>query len=332
MESIPKEIVIEVISYLNNPGDIDKYLQVYNFDLSNNDWITLFKLNLLEYYTDSLSKYDVKLVYFGMLLNEISYKDIKDLSTMAMGAWSPEPMDINKEEYMMNKYNSMYTKDEKIYYEQASKYLYLEVNRKFNDIMFLIHLNDLDVIKRIFEDHPAGIERYPDNRFRRRVVTIDSLIDYPKLLEYVLVNRLIPYDDFEFNLFVLYSNTKVDPEIHKIVVKHVELTLDLLIEILVFLNELNNEYIPDFFDKLPKDLSEEDLQYFRRGFLFGPDSPFNATTIIQLWNKYNLEKRFNRDYILSHYRSLLHESRSDEHYYKLVTFLANLDTVRNAYL
>ena len=85
MQSLPKEIIIDIISYLDNPIDIANYLDLLDIKLNNNepllnnnDWVTIFRVQFSELYTESLKKYDVKNVYYGILINKIHVKQYND--------------------------------------------------------------------------------------------------------------------------------------------------------------------------------------------------------------------------------------------------------------
>src|SRR4029078_7215535 len=68
MDILPKELTLIVLSYLDEIKDIEKVLFEFSVSLTNSDWITLFKLNNLEYYVYNLKNYNAKEIYLGFLL------------------------------------------------------------------------------------------------------------------------------------------------------------------------------------------------------------------------------------------------------------------------
>jgi hypothetical protein len=65
---LPKELIILLVSYLNDITYVKFILDIYTFEMSQNDWLTLFNIKFSEYICDNIKSYNIEYLYYGALI------------------------------------------------------------------------------------------------------------------------------------------------------------------------------------------------------------------------------------------------------------------------
>jgi hypothetical protein len=256
MEHLPREISVIIISYLDELYQVQKLIYLYNWNLTNTDYITLFRVNT-NYYKPELNKYNTKRVYYGFLIaKEISTRRRRE-SRERVGVKYSDPIG-GIYSYLLIALNQI----DKEYVYEFCKYLYLE---NIKDIRIstdiLSQIDDIEITKKIIEDNTDKGNTFIGFIYESAVKSVKYIIQNRSGLIRSNSNRVINYDIISETILEAYGNGDISPEMNQVILDTSNFTEIDLINILCSILNLNYKYIPDFIKRLPDKLSLDAINH-----------------------------------------------------------------------
>lgn len=356
---IPKELILEIIQYLDDPRDIDKFLLLISYQLNNNDWVTIFKLSMPYYYKETLKNYNAKIVYYRILFNRMY---TIERSNKIMASSSKYYISSDYRHCVLSTEDSIvptgYTGDLGL-----PKPIDLNINnpsptfpkRYLGSIIILDDYNDKLLYKNNYGDYELEDVRYLylegilSISFMNTICLLEMddidileklFLDVPdidfsnfvdnktaKSLEYVIRNEVYDYSNMIGDIREYYSDYPISLDMHQIIMKYIQIELEDLICMILGIDDENIKYVNDLIEKLPTVLNGEDLSILIDIIL---SNAFNFDSMIKLWNRYNLEEKIGRERILKFFLETV--TKGAIYDVRIIVFLSNLKVVREEYL
>lgn len=328
ISSIPHELQVNVLSYVSTRKDFDGFSSIFNITLSNADYILMILNRFKIYYTQSIINYDLNHLYHGLL-----WKYGEDNKPAKRGICDVFLIIANKIEdrtYQISP-NVPYDQIYELYKYILKSGLVDSVIRFAPDYHYyrpVAVMDDLETLR-------LGLPDKSIRSLEKDIISNNS----KKSLDYMLnsiANREGMDDFIDYIKTIIKGSSNIEQQTLDIILKYNLLNTQDLFDIII-LDEHNSwEHL---LSKLPLSIKESELEALSILII---DNLYEGKVLcnkfIALWDKY-LHKLSPDDidyfytnsikaYSNLHYEDLSLEVRNT---LKIITFLANLDVIKNRY-
>lgn len=300
MDTLPNEIYIAILAYLDYNADIDSkldtlsLLEAFPRELSQNDWGNLFILRFPRYFNQNLYIYDINKVYVQCLR----------LSPIYDNGYFPTNNRTNDAlKYLM--LNRFIGRQKMVIAELDDIELF---NSYFSKSKKLINLEDIFI--HLIEFNSLKILKYINKSF--------TLYDERKIISGSMINA--------------YSDFKVSIEMTKILFNLCIIDFGDLVTLLIFFNLKRNYFdMYNYIFGLLPDKLENSLEFVNRLIAIHPEN-FTHLTFMPLWNKYKDQLTDND--IIKLYKNFIggfHDKATDD-FLSILTEIAHHPVIEKLYL
>lgn len=342
LDQIPKELNVEISSYLTTADDISNFINMLQTKIDNKDWIYLVSLGYPRYYKPSISKYNVERIYLALLYLytnklEVKIKLITDLASVVNVLITDLESIVNVLIDIIKSYSSLPLREDynKLNLYELFKYLVLESSKdeQATDSIFAspnviaptIKMDDLDTYKQLVLN--KDIKSILDE-------CLYLMIGYNAhdILKYVLNRQFDFNSDIKEDLIhILNSDDGVNDETIDIIFDKVQFDDKSILEIVINNSNSSQQY---FLNKMPEVLPNDHIDHLIFRLLEALSEEYtNWFAFKNIWKKYS--SQFSDEQIISLYRvtagRLRRNSRTDG-YLKMVTLVAQSDVIVKTFL
>ena len=306
-DHLPIELTTIIVSYLSY-NDIIEIESVVNVDYNQ-----LLLINFKNYYNSDIINYDIETIYKDLLLNYEKWKK-EILREHVLKSVIKDPLKFLSYELSIcidNDLSSFCYDTRTVKYLMSNNYILINIDFiiKSDDVDFFIKFDQIDnddLHYQVISNNSYNILKYMfDNKQKERFLWNNSKDEIVEL-----------YNSFTINL-----------NITRLVFNNITFTNDELLEILKCFDDAGIHH--DSFKYLLKFINYVDTVKLIEILIFIFDYKLSINFIL-MYNKF--KNKLSDNDIVSLYDQLTDEKADDDDKKQIITFMANLEPIKNKYL
>lgn len=307
MNSLPKELYINILSFLDSEEDVLSLLEAFPLELTEHDWANLLSLRYSDYFRKGI----------------YAHKNIKDIYLQFLKL--PNLTDITSSESVLRP----------LKYINALRYLMME-KLIYTDIDTIAQFDDIDLLylsDAIRKDSEGCVyDLMKLSNYLKYFLDQDSV----NIIEYIFENKLYNDDTVRDIIVGIYRGRDISLKTTELIFKYVTFKEDDIITILLYMLPgyiYSYNYI---FNMLPDEPNNDTWWSVLVEFSSSDDFVPNPKNFIHIWNKYNhlLDSQVMCK-IYANFFGMVREASSsseEDEWITVITLIAQHPVIRERYL